>query len=248
MTARLWRRWYWWHLLPSGRSSAPSDRQGGVRRGARGSPVLLLPPSPSVLHSRRDIRLAGPRARRCAGAAVLSRRPRDRARGDRLGQLHRRHRAGGWNSARPPASPRRLVGPEASSSSWPRRSGSILYVGTRLIPVVAVGLHVGVDHRDLRPDRPHPDPPQLPEGMVGRITGTVGVHSEAGKLRPLVFAPALAVMVGVQPALAVSGLRLTAIAAAVWPARGARTPPAGRNDRRWHSHSCRTSRSARPRE
>lgn len=93
-----------------------------------------------------------------------------------------------------------------------------------------------------------PDPPQLPEGMVGRITGTVGVHSEAGKLRPLVFAPALAVMVGVQPALAVSGLRLTAIAAAVWPARGARTPPAGRNDRRWHSHSCRTSRPARPRE
>lgn len=38
MTARLWRRWYWWHLLPSGRSSAPSDRPGGfaeVREGLR---------------------------------------------------------------------------------------------------------------------------------------------------------------------------------------------------------------------
>lgn len=97
--------------------------------------------------------------------------------------------------------------------------GSILYVGTRFIPVVAVGgfawgLIIGTFAPIVR-TLIHLN---SPDGMVGRITGTVGVHSEAAKLVPLVFAPALAVVVGVQPALAVSGLGLAVIAAVAWPA------------------------------
>lgn len=96
--------------------------------------------------------------------------------------------------------------------------GSILYVGTALIPVVAMGGFTwGLIIGAFAPIARTLIHLNSPDHLVGRITGTVGVHSEAAKLIPLVFAPALAASVGVQPALAVSGTVLAVIAAVAWP-------------------------------
>lgn len=95
--------------------------------------------------------------------------------------------------------------------------GSILYVGTDRIVVVALGGFTwGIIIGTFAPIVRTLIHLNSPEAMYGRITGTVGVHAEAAKLLPLVAAPAMAVAFGVQPTLAASGLGLTVLAMAVW--------------------------------
>lgn len=80
--------------------------------------------------------------------------------------------------------------------------GVLLYVGTDLLPVVVVaapvwGLIIGMMaplHRTLIQVN-------SPDALVGRIMGVNHIHSEVGHLIPLVFAPALAAWLGVQPTL-----------------------------------------------
>ncbi len=91
--------------------------------------------------------------------------------------------------------------------------GSIAYVGTDNIRVVAVGsivwgLVIGVLEPLLR-TLLHRD---SPEGLVGRITGTAQVHRQAGELVPLAFAPALAAMFGVQLTLIGGGVTVALVA------------------------------------
>lgn len=91
--------------------------------------------------------------------------------------------------------------------------GSIAYVGTDNIRVVAVGsivwgIVIGVLEPLLR-TLLHRD---SPEGLVGRITGTAQVHRQAGELVPLAFAPALAAMFGVQATLIGGGVTVAVVA------------------------------------
>ncbi len=92
--------------------------------------------------------------------------------------------------------------------------GSIAYVGTDNIRIVAVGsivwgIVIGVLEPLLR-TLLHRD---SPEGLVGRITGTAQVHRQAGELVPLAFAPALAAMFGVQATLIGGGVIVAIVAA-----------------------------------
>jgi MFS family permease len=92
--------------------------------------------------------------------------------------------------------------------------GSLAYVGTRLLPVVAVGaltwgFVVGMADVLLR-TLIHA---ASPDEFVGRIAGTSSVHRQAGELLPLAIAPALAASFGVQPVLIGGGLLLFVIAA-----------------------------------
>lgn len=91
--------------------------------------------------------------------------------------------------------------------------GSVLYTGTALLAVVTLGAVVwgfiiGVFAPLVR-TMIHLN---TPEGMVGRVMGTTGVHSEFAKLLPLLAAPSLAVGLGVQASLAGSGIVVAALA------------------------------------
>lgn len=96
--------------------------------------------------------------------------------------------------------------------------GAVLYVGTRLVPVVAIGglvwgVFIGVVDVLLRVlvQRASPD------HLVGRITGVSLMHRQAGELLPLAVAPALAGVFGVQAVLIGGGLVLSVAALASLP-------------------------------
>ena len=89
----------------------------------------------------------------------------------------------------------------------------LAYVGTALLPVVAVGsvvwgIIIGVADVLLRTRVQA----SSPDEMVGRIAGTSQMHRQAGELLPLALAPTLAVAFGVQPVLIGGGLVLAVVA------------------------------------
>ncbi len=95
--------------------------------------------------------------------------------------------------------------------------GTIIYVGTSSLVIVAaggavwgvvIGLFAPAVRTMLHINSPKP--------MVGRVMGTSQALGEIAKLGPLVAAPALATLFGVQQTLAVSGIVLVAIGAASW--------------------------------
>jgi MFS family permease len=91
--------------------------------------------------------------------------------------------------------------------------GTLAYVGTGLIPVVAVGsvvwgLVIGVADVLLRTRIQASSPDEL----VGRIAGTSQMHRQAGELLPLALAPGLAAAFGVQATLIAGGLVLAVVA------------------------------------
>ena len=87
--------------------------------------------------------------------------------------------------------------------------GALLYVGTRYLPVVAVGALVwgaiiGVTDVLLRVLVQSASP----DALVGRIAGVTQMHRQAGELLPLAVAPALAAAFGVQWTLVGGGIVL----------------------------------------
>jgi len=91
--------------------------------------------------------------------------------------------------------------------------GALAYVGTALLPVVAVGsvvwgVIIGVADVLLRTRVQA----SSPDDLVGRIAGTSQMHRQAGELLPLALAPTLAVAFGVQPVLIGGGLVLAVVA------------------------------------
>jgi MFS family permease len=91
--------------------------------------------------------------------------------------------------------------------------GAMAYVGTRLLPVVAIGsvvwgVMIGVADVLLRTLIQASSPDEL----VGRIAGASQMHRQAGELLPLAIAPALAAAFGVQAVLMGGGLVLTLVA------------------------------------
>lgn len=95
--------------------------------------------------------------------------------------------------------------------------GTLIYVGTTELAVVAaggvlwglvIGLFAPAVRTMLHINSPH--------DMVGRVMGTSQSLAEVAKLGPLVAAPALANVFGVQPTLAASGVVLMAIGALSW--------------------------------
>ena len=99
--------------------------------------------------------------------------------------------------------------------------GALLYVGTRLLPVVAFGsvawgIIIGIADVMLRTLTQAASPDEL----VGRVAGTAQMHRQAGELLPLMVAPALAAMFGVQMTLIGGGLLLCVVALlTLWEAR-----------------------------
>jgi predicted MFS family arabinose efflux permease len=99
--------------------------------------------------------------------------------------------------------------------------GALAYVGTRLLPVVAIGaivwgVIIGVADVLLRTLIQRSSPDEL----VGRIAGTSQMHRQAGELLPLAVAPALAAAFGVQAVLVSGGLVLSVVALlTLWEAR-----------------------------
>jgi MFS family permease len=91
--------------------------------------------------------------------------------------------------------------------------GAILYVGTRMLAVVAAGalvwgIAIGVVDVLFRTLTQVASPDEL----VGRVAGTAQMHRQAGELLPLAVAPALAAAFGVQATLIGGGLVLTVVA------------------------------------
>jgi len=95
--------------------------------------------------------------------------------------------------------------------------GTLLYVGTSDLRVVVaggmiwgfiIGLYAPIVRTMLHVNSP--------ESMIGRVTGVSQVLAEVGKLFPLMFAPTLAAVMGVQGTLIGSGLLLAVVAAAGW--------------------------------
>ena len=91
--------------------------------------------------------------------------------------------------------------------------GALAYVGTRLLPVVALGalvwgVVIGVADVLLRTLIQA----SSPDHLVGRIAGTSQMHRQAGELLPLAVAPALAAAFGVQAVLVGGGLVLSVVA------------------------------------
>ena len=99
--------------------------------------------------------------------------------------------------------------------------GALAYVGTRLLPVVALGaiawgVMIGVADVLLRTLIQS----SSPDHLVGRIAGASQMHRQAGELLPLAFAPVLAAAFGVQAVLVGGGLVLSVIALlTLWEAR-----------------------------
>lgn len=106
--------------------------------------------------------------------------------------------------------------------------GAVLYTGTARLAVVVAGAVVwGTILGLLLPLVRTLGQLEAPEGMVGRVMGTMQVHHQAGDLVPLLFAPALAGVFGVQAVLVGSGVAVALVAIATMPAtRGvpARSP------------------------
>lgn len=91
--------------------------------------------------------------------------------------------------------------------------GALAYVGTKLIPVIAVGsvvwgVIIGIADILLRVRIQVASPDEL----VGRIAGASQMHRQAGELVPLALAPALAIALGIQATLIGSGLVLGVVA------------------------------------
>jgi DHA3 family macrolide efflux protein-like MFS transporter len=91
--------------------------------------------------------------------------------------------------------------------------GALLYVGTNLLAVVALGALVwgaliGLADVVLR----SLIQAASPDALVGRIAGVSSTHQQAGELLPLAVAPALAAAFGVQPVLIGGSLVITVIA------------------------------------
>lgn len=96
--------------------------------------------------------------------------------------------------------------------------GALAYVGTRLLPVVAVGaivwgVVIGVADVLLRTLIQTASP----DDLVGRIAGASQMHRQAGELLPLAVAPALAAAFGVQAVLVGGGLILAVVALLTLP-------------------------------
>jgi MFS family permease len=99
--------------------------------------------------------------------------------------------------------------------------GAVLYTATRALPVVFVGAIVwGTVLGVLLPLVRTLAHRAAPERLVGRVMGTLQVHGQAGDLVPLLFAPALAVALGVQAALVAAGLAAAVLGAAMLPGLG----------------------------
>jgi DHA3 family macrolide efflux protein-like MFS transporter len=95
--------------------------------------------------------------------------------------------------------------------------GALAYVGSKLLPVIAAGalawgLVIGVLEPLLRTVLQM----AAPEGYVGRVVGAAMYHREFGELVPLMFAPSLAVLFGVQPVLIGGGVLVAIVLAATW--------------------------------
>jgi len=80
--------------------------------------------------------------------------------------------------------------------------GTVLYVGSTDLRIIGAGAFVwafviGITEPLLR-TLMHRDSPRA---AIGRVMGTAEVHRRAGELIPLAFAPTLATLIGVQPAL-----------------------------------------------
>ena len=95
--------------------------------------------------------------------------------------------------------------------------GAILYVGTSRLPIVIaggfvwavlIGLFVPIVRTMLHVNSPRE--------MVGRVMGVSLMLGEAGKLTPLIAAPILASLFGVQQTLAGGGVLLAVSALAFW--------------------------------
>lgn len=98
-------------------------------------------------------------------------------------------------------------------------AGAVLYTGTASLTVViggavAWGTILGV----LMPLVRTLGQLEAPVAMVGRVMGTLQVHHQAGDLVPLLFAPALAGVFGVQAVLVGSGVAVALVAIASIPA------------------------------
>jgi DHA3 family macrolide efflux protein-like MFS transporter len=89
---------------------------------------------------------------------------------------------------------------------------AVLYAGTADVRVVALGAIVwGAVLGVLFPMSRTLMQRATPDGMYGRVTGTVNVHAHIGELLRLTFVPALAALVGVQAVLVGAGLVLFAL-------------------------------------
>jgi MFS family permease len=111
--------------------------------------------------------------------------------------------------------------------------GILLYVGTDRLQVVVAGAVVwGLLIGALVPLLRTLIHLESPEPLIGRISGTVQVHSTAGELLPLALAPVLAAAWGVQPVLVGAGAFLGLVAllsyreAVALDQSGPRPPPA----------------------
>ena len=97
--------------------------------------------------------------------------------------------------------------------------GVVAYIGTDMLQVVVVaaifwGIIIGVMaplHRTLIQVN-------SPDELIGRIMGVSHIHAEGGHLIPLMIAPALAAVIGVQPALLLSAVVCALVAVLFWPA------------------------------
>lgn len=86
---------------------------------------------------------------------------------------------------------------------------AVLYAGTADLRVVAFGAIVwGAVLGILFPMSRTLMQRATPDGMYGRVTGTVNVHAHVGELLPLTFVPAIAALVGVQAVLVGAGVLL----------------------------------------
>ncbi len=94
--------------------------------------------------------------------------------------------------------------------------GAVIYAGTSSLVVVATGAAVwGTIIGLFTPMHRTLVHLNSPEGMIGRITGTLQVHVETAHLLPLVIVPALAARFGVQAVMLGAAAVLVLISAAV---------------------------------
>lgn len=99
--------------------------------------------------------------------------------------------------------------------------GVLAYVGTDILTVVVLaaplwGLIIG----QMAPLHRTMIQVNSPEHAVGRIMGVNHIHSEAGHLLPLAFAPAVAALLGVQRTLLAAGTAVAVVAVGLFvPAR-----------------------------
>ncbi len=99
--------------------------------------------------------------------------------------------------------------------------GAVLYAGTADLRVVILGAIVwGVVLGVTFPLTRTLTQRATPEGMYGRVTGTITVHAHIGELLPLTFVPAVAAVVGVQAVLVGAGIFLFLISLTRYRAAG----------------------------